>query len=101
MVPGQSIISRAAAISPSLTRISAKNIWIASMQQEEQQPHSDADDLASLLPESPTKKDAQLQELQEDLANERDARREDRFVFIAVPVLLLDVCFFTVMPSFG
>jgi hypothetical protein len=61
----------------------------------------DEEDIATLLPESPTAKDAQLQELQEELTNERDARREDRFVFIVVIVLLLDVVFFTVMPSFG
>ena len=50
---------------------------------------------------APTKTDQQIEELQERLAHERDARREDRFVFIAVTVLLLDIVFFSVMPTFG
>jgi len=54
-----------------------------------------------LLPEEPTKRDQQVEELQEALAYERDARLEDRFVFIVVVVLLFDVVFFTLMPSFG
>jgi hypothetical protein len=49
----------------------------------------------------PSKYDQQISELQEALTQERDGRREDRFVFIAVIVLLLDVVFFSVMPSFG
>jgi hypothetical protein len=49
----------------------------------------------------PTKRDQQVEELQEQLTQEQDARKEDRFVFIVVTVLLLDVCFFTVMPTFG
>lgn len=46
-------------------------------------------------------KDVQIEELQAQLTQERDARREERFVFIFVCVLLLDVVFFTVMPTFG
>lgn len=56
---------------------------------------------SSLAKAEVSKRDEQISELQEKLAHERDARREDRFVFIIVAVLLLDVVFFTVMPSFG
>src|SRR6056297_3058298 len=49
----------------------------------------------------PTKRDQQIQELQEELTAERDARREDQFFCILVAVVLLDVVFFTVMPTFG
>ena len=48
-----------------------------------------------------TKKDQQLSELQERLTSEQDARKEDRFVFIVLIVMLLDVVFFTIMPTFG
>lgn len=48
-----------------------------------------------------TKQEEQISELQEQLAQEKDARMEDRFVFIVAVVILLDVVFFTVMPSFG
>ena len=46
-------------------------------------------------------KDRQIAELQQQLTNERDARREDKFVFIAAVVVLLDVVFFSVMPTSG
>jgi hypothetical protein len=55
----------------------------------------------SLLSPEPSKVDEQILELQNDLAAERDARNEERFVFIVLVVLLLDVVFFTVMPTFG
>ena len=45
--------------------------------------------------------DEQISELQESLTQERDGRREDRFIFIATIVMLLDVVFFSVMPTFG
>ena len=48
-----------------------------------------------------SKKDQQIQELQDELAEEKDARREERFVWIVVSVMLLDIAFFSVMPSFG
>lgn len=48
-----------------------------------------------------TKRDEQISELQEQLAYERDARKEERFFFLVLLVLLLDVVFFTVMPTFG
>lgn len=62
---------------------------------------SDADGMDDLLPDEPTVHDRQILRLQNELEGERDARREDRFVFIVVLVLLLDVVFFSVMDSFG
>lgn len=47
-----------------------------------------------------TTQDKVIAELQERLTQERDGRREDRFVGIVLLVLLLDVVFFTVV-SFG
>jgi hypothetical protein len=47
------------------------------------------------------KRDEQIDELQQQLTAEKDARREDRFVFIVVVVVLLDIVFFSVMPTFG
>lgn len=54
-----------------------------------------------LVTPEPSTQEKQIEELQEQLAHERDARKEDRFVFIVVVVLPLDVVFFTVMPTFG
>lgn len=48
-----------------------------------------------------TKRDEQIQALQEELTQERDARREERFVFIVIAILLLNVVFFSVMETFG
>lgn len=48
-----------------------------------------------------SKQDRQIEELQEQLTKERDGRNEDRFVGIVCLVMLLDVVFFTVMPTFG
>jgi hypothetical protein len=48
-----------------------------------------------------SKQDRQIEELQQQLARERDGRNEDRFVGIVCLVMLLDVVFFTVMPTFG
>jgi hypothetical protein len=45
--------------------------------------------------------DSQVSELQKQLAHEKDARKEERFIFIVVSVLLFDVTFFAVMPTFG
>lgn len=58
-------------------------------------------DFAILAKSDVTKQDEQISELQERLTEERDARKEDRFVFTVLIVLLLDVVFFTVMPTFG
>lgn len=54
-----------------------------------------------LVQEEPSKQDQQIEELQEQLERERDGRNEDRFVGIVCLVLLLDVVFFSVMPTFG
>lgn len=50
---------------------------------------------------SVSKKDEQIAQLQNELSEVQDARREDQFVFIVVCVILLDIVFFTVMPTFG
>ena len=49
----------------------------------------------------PTKQEQQIQELQDDLAAEKDARQEDRFFFLIAVVILFDIVFFTLMPTFG
>jgi len=54
-----------------------------------------------LVASEPSKQDQQIQELQDRLERERDGRKEDRFVGIVCLVMLLDVVFFTVMPTFG
>lgn len=66
------------------------------------EPDKGGADLArEILAEQPTLRDQQIEELQEEIARLRDARREERFVFIVVALLLLDVVFFSVMESFG
>lgn len=59
------------------------------------------DSFEGLLNEQPTKRDEQIEELQKQLTAEKDARREERFIFIVIAILLLDVVFFSVMPTFG
>lgn len=55
-------------------------------------------DLDDFLGEKePSQEDDLVAQLQSDLEKERDARREDQFVFIVVCTLLLDVVFFTVI----
>lgn len=54
-----------------------------------------------LVSPEPSNLDRQIEELQEQLANERDARKEDRFVGLVCLVILFNVVFFSVMPSFG
>ena len=39
--------------------------------------------------------------LQDALEKEREERKEDRFIFILVSVVLLDVVLFSAMPNFG
>lgn len=51
--------------------------------------------------ENASKKDQQIAELQEKLAHEKDARLEERFIFIVLLVLVLDIVLFSVMPNFG
>jgi hypothetical protein len=55
--------------------------------------------MSGLAVSQPTKQEQQIQELQDDLAAERDARREDQFVFIMASVILFDIVFFTSMPT--
>mgnify|MGYP001619090762 FL=1 len=64
----------------------------------ENKPH---ENLTDLLIEEPTVKDDQIESLQKKLDYERDARLEERFIYIVVLVILLDVVFFSIMPSFG
>lgn len=56
---------------------------------------------SDLISEQPSKKDQQIQELQDQLAYEKDARQEERFVSIVVLIIVFDIVFFSVMPSFG
>ena len=51
------------------------------MPQVENNPH---ENLTDLLVEEPTLKDDQIGTLQQKLGYERDARREERFIFIVV-----------------
>lgn len=69
-----------------------------------------ADDLAPpvnrkgfdvLVASEPTPQEKQIQELQTELARERDWRKEDRFIGIVLLTILLDVVFFSVLPTFG
>ncbi|MGR3823841.1 MAG: hypothetical protein ACU0A5_14830 [Salipiger marinus] len=53
-------------------------------------------------PDEPTdKRDALIEELQEELERVKDARREDAFAFIIICILLFNIVFFTVMPTSG
>lgn len=52
--------------------------------------------------ESPADQDDnQISTLQEQLNYEKDARREERFIYIVLLIVLFDVVFFTVMPNFS
>lgn len=66
-------------------------------EREDDCPHDNP--VRDLLPQEASKTYEQIDELQKNLARERDARREDRFVFIVLLILLLDVVFFSVMPT--
>ncbi len=57
--------------------------------------------MTRLAAPEPTIQDKLIEELQQSLEAERDARLEERFVFIVIGVMLLDVVFFTVAPTFG
>lgn len=57
--------------------------------------------MSGLAESKPSKQEQQIQELQDDLAAEKDARQEDRFFFIIIIVILFDIVFFTLMPTFG
>lgn len=42
-----------------------------------------------------------IEDLQEEIQRLKDARREDAFTFITISILLFNVVFFSVMPTFG
>lgn len=46
-------------------------------------------------------KDKQIEILQTQLEDERDKRKEDRFIFIFIIIILLDVVFFSVQENFA
>lgn len=54
-----------------------------------------------LVEPEPTAQEQQIQELQTQLARERDWRKEDRFIGIVLLTILLNVVFFSVLPTFG
>ena len=54
-----------------------------------------------LLHEPQDKQDELIEQLQQELERERDARKEDRFAFVAVCVVIFDIMLFSVMPDFG
>lgn len=56
-------------------------------------------DWAALTSDSPTDKDRQILELQEKLVAEIDARKEDRFFFVVVCVLLFNIMIFSSMEN--
>lgn len=49
------------------------------------------DALEELFTEEPTPKDKQIEELQQSLAEERDARAEERFYWLTAVVILVDL----------
>lgn len=55
----------------------------------------------AILATPETQFNQQISELQNQLDNERDLRKEDRFIFILVTLMLLNVVFFSVMDSLG
>lgn len=59
------------------------------------------DSVSSLTEADQSPRDDLIQQLQEELTQERDKRKEDRFVGIVLIILLFDIVFFTVMPTFG
>ena len=56
-------------------------------------------DSALLDYEQTSPRDEEIDRLSSQLDHEKDARKEERFLFVVVTVLLLDVVFFSVMPT--
>ena len=54
-----------------------------------------------LTKERDERREELIEQLQEKLTKEKDERREDRFIGIVMLILLFNIVFFTVMPSFG
>jgi len=54
------------------------------------------------IPDSePEKLAQQIERLEEELQDVKDGRLEERFVFVVVVILLLNVVFFSVLPNFA
>lgn len=68
------------------------------MPPSENKPH---ENLTDLLVEEPTLKDEQIERLQSLLDDERDARLEERFIYIVILVIIFDIVFFSIMQNFG
>lgn len=65
--------------------------------------HDEQDDTSAVLGKISRQlersEDASLANLIQNLEAERDARREERFIFILIIIILLDVVFFSVLDS--
>lgn len=57
------------------------------------------ENIEPLLSDKPDKQDEQIQNLSKSLTEERDARKEERLLWILVSVILLNVAFFSSMES--
>lgn len=66
---------------------------------ESAKPPEDEELIAAIFSDTPTDKDRQIEELQEEIVREKDARNEDRFFFIAVCVLLFNIMIFNSMSN--
>lgn len=66
-----------------------------------EEPNHQEKTFGLLVRGDPTQQEKQIQELQAQLESERDGRQEDRFVGLVLLIALLDVVFFSVMPTFG
>jgi len=49
----------------------------------------------------PDEKSRRIEQLEEELQRVKDERSEDRFMFVVVIIVLLDVVFFSVSPNFS
>ena len=58
-------------------------------------------DFKEPLPEQPKAPDRKIVELEKALSDEINARKEERFIFAVVSILLLDVVFFSVLDGWG
>ena len=72
------------------------------MNPKDKSPLSDAykDAISSIAQSEKPSHDKLLNKLQEELNNERDARREERFMWIVSLVILFDVVVFPIMSTF-
>ena len=57
------------------------------------------EEIEPLLSDEPSQHDQQIQGLSNDLARERDARKEESLVWILISLILLNVAFFSSMQS--